>query len=134
MVQAECLNTIQITVCLRRVKVDSEHYNYLLSECWRFMSASFLKLLKSMDIVKKKFLMSRIKDCSGRRHPTQLLSQLAKTIQGQTNSSSGRQRYGLFHSKTNTCLPLKKPNELKGFLKSMITMVLKSNKKSWFSS
>jgi hypothetical protein len=38
------------------------------------MSASFHKLLKSMDIAKKKFLMSRIQDCCGRRHPTELSS------------------------------------------------------------
>jgi hypothetical protein len=62
MVRAECLNTIQITVSLWRVKVDSEHHSYLVSKCWRFMSASFLELLQSTDIFKKKFLMSWIQD------------------------------------------------------------------------
>jgi len=74
MVRAEILNTIKTTVCLWRVKVDSEHHSYLVSNCWRFMSASFLELLKSIDIIKKKILMSWIKDCSGRRHPTELSS------------------------------------------------------------
>jgi len=58
---AESLNTIQATVCLWRVKIHPEHHSYLVSNCQRFMSASFLELLKSMDIVKKKFLMSWIR-------------------------------------------------------------------------
>jgi hypothetical protein len=62
MVQAECLNTIQKTVSLWRVKVDSEHHSYLVSKCHRFMSASFLKLLQRMDMLKKKFLMSQIQE------------------------------------------------------------------------
>jgi len=69
------------------------------------MSTRFLELLQNMDIFKKKFLMSWIQDCSGRRHPTFIT--VCQNHQGQTNSSSGRQMYGLLHSKNNTCLPLK---------------------------
>jgi hypothetical protein len=63
------------------------------------MSESFLELLGSMDIVLKKFAMSVLQDCSGRRHPTELSSQRRrKTWQvinhlRTTGSSAGRQWY-----------------------------------------
>jgi hypothetical protein len=92
-----------------------------------------------MDIVLKKFSKSVLQDCSGRRHPKELSSQQRRITYQVINHL--RTNWLFFwkamvwdiSQETNICLPLKNPKTLKGFLKSNIPMVLKSNKKSWFT-